>query len=166
MPHKCKVTIFVQQLIVCLFLMFLTYKAIAQKELPKTLAEELAESPHQPLRPTTPQYSAIVEWHEIFESNNFGAYQKSSSGTLLSLFGKKSVDMQKAMFDEIKNSAPTNILITKPAVMPSGNFLFHARGCKAGYLRENMIAVSFDGKQWRALGGIWFPDTKKTTCNG
>lgn len=160
----------IQSLAAVIFLAVLVNIAVARDALPsselrKSLAEELTDSIHYRLTSSTPQLTAIVKWHDAVINNNFNAYQEVSFDATALLYGGGNKESSKSMFLEIKNSIPLNVMITAPFAMPSGNFLFHASGCKNNYIHEAIISVGFDGKIWRVLGGVWTPNSKKSTCS-
>lgn len=166
MPYKLLQYMSIQSLVAFIFSAVLVNISVARDALPpselrKTLAEELTESIHYRLTTSTPQLTAIVKWHDAVINDNFNAYQEVSLDTTALLYGGVNKERSKSMFLEIKNSTPLNVMITAPFTMPSGNFLFHASGCKNDYIHEAMISVGFDGKQWRVLSGAWTLNSKK-----
>ncbi len=131
----------------------------------RSLAERLECSAHYRLAPTTPQLVALVEWHRSLLSNDFRAYRDVVLTTPDPIFGRSNDEMLKATFDSIRNTVPVTVMITAPWAMPSGNFLVHAFGCKEGHIQQAIMALGFDGKQWRVLDGVWSPDESKTNCS-
>ena len=142
-----------------------TFFALIIFSAPLTAQTKLGASDWRKLNPTIPEDAAILRWYNSIQSNDFPTFVRLSPKNKYT-----TPSLLKTMFESIRNTAPTAVMISKtPSHMnPNGSRNYYLVGCvkKLSDPKQRRVMASVTpikvGDDWTVIGIGFSPPWNNT----